>query len=290
MNNNKKYDKGYVYFIYSKDELLYVGKTNNLKNRLTSHKVLTREWDKGIFFYKFREDVVSKVEYVEVEDNLSKIELKFIGFFKPKYNIAGKKRDSDININDFKINIFNLDENHFVKYDLNTRLEIENDIEYMQYYNNVIVRDVYDWFKYNITSRYNAVDCLLDLVKDKYCWIKNQKDVMLTLCVLRKYKLIEMSNTSKNVISIKIKHHINYMNEVKELKSNINKIENINKSKDNVDSISSTDFKCGDIVIHKSFGEGIIYKIEGLSLAIGFENFGIKRFMIDNISNYITKK
>lgn len=54
------------------------------------------------------------------------------------------------------------------------------------------------------------------------------------------------------------------------------------------DKIDSIDFKKGDRVIHKAFGEGTVEDINGDVLIINFDNFGIKK-MSNNVK-FLTKK
>lgn len=72
-----------IYMFYDKDyNLLYVGKTSNLKNRINQHIIKNSDNTKSIssefFYYKS----------FEVEDNLTAgiLELYYINVLKPKYN------------------------------------------------------------------------------------------------------------------------------------------------------------------------------------------------------------
>ena len=75
----KDYQVGCVYFFFnSEKELLYIGKTYNLKNRLRQHLSDTDEWKKDIHL----------VEYMVIENEVDRdiIETYCINVHKPIYN------------------------------------------------------------------------------------------------------------------------------------------------------------------------------------------------------------
>jgi hypothetical protein len=64
-----------IYFLLNKGEVVYVGKTINVGNRIASHLSEGSKLFEDIYFI----DVLEK--------QLDELEQQFIGFYKPKYNI-----------------------------------------------------------------------------------------------------------------------------------------------------------------------------------------------------------
>lgn len=83
--------KNCVYrFINDKEEIIYIGKAKDLKNRLKTHTHLPKEC------YEER----NSIEYIEfnTEDDIDLAERYFITKLKPKYNTLLKDKDVTINI------------------------------------------------------------------------------------------------------------------------------------------------------------------------------------------------
>ena len=76
-------------FLNEMNEVIYVGKAKNLKNRLGSHTHLPPEC------YEERQ----KIEYVvfETEADMDFAERYYISKYKPKFNVAMAERDITIN-------------------------------------------------------------------------------------------------------------------------------------------------------------------------------------------------
>lgn len=84
--------KGYVYrFLGEKNEVLYVGKTTNMKTRMNDHfhnkNNHLRKMGKDDLYNK-----VCKIEYITCKDEFTALqkELFYINLYKPKYNTASK--------------------------------------------------------------------------------------------------------------------------------------------------------------------------------------------------------
>ena len=84
--------KGYVYrFLGEKNEVLYVGKTTNMKIRMNDHfhnkNNHLRKMGKDDLY-----DKVCKIEYITCKDEFTALqkELYYINLYKPRYNTASK--------------------------------------------------------------------------------------------------------------------------------------------------------------------------------------------------------
>lgn len=76
----------YIYTCYSKDkELLYIGKTNNLKRRIKEHEKTSKwiDYVENIFYSKLNTSV-----------EMSIYELYYINKYKPKYNLMDNYNES----------------------------------------------------------------------------------------------------------------------------------------------------------------------------------------------------
>lgn len=72
-----------IYFILDNDEIIYVGKSRLLSQRITIHRVIKR----------FALHNCTHVQFVYIhEDDLVEIEKKLIVFFTPKLNKAGSPK------------------------------------------------------------------------------------------------------------------------------------------------------------------------------------------------------
>ena len=70
-----------IYFLYQDDKLVYIGKTNNLVQRLLQHR-----YEKSKVFNSYK-------KYLILEDsNIDEIENDFIKKYNPEYNITRGKR------------------------------------------------------------------------------------------------------------------------------------------------------------------------------------------------------
>lgn len=101
--------KNCVYrFLNKDDEVIYIGKARNLKNRLYNHKHLPKEC------YAER----TTIEYVEfeTEDDMDFAERYYIPKYKPKYNYIYGSRDLNVVVHDFDKQEWKLyDSTDFVK-------------------------------------------------------------------------------------------------------------------------------------------------------------------------------
>lgn len=101
--------KNCVYrFLNKDDEVIYIGKAKNLKNRLHNHKHLPKEC--------YEERVT--IEYIEfkTEDDMDFAERYFIPKYKPKYNYIYATRDLSVVVRDFDKQQWKLyDSTDFVK-------------------------------------------------------------------------------------------------------------------------------------------------------------------------------
>jgi len=79
---------GAVYFFFDKnDALIYIGKTNNLKSRMSSHKFCCyNEWGSECL------KITTHMRYFECDDEVLRLKYEgvFILKYQPKYNIHGK--------------------------------------------------------------------------------------------------------------------------------------------------------------------------------------------------------
>jgi excinuclease UvrABC nuclease subunit len=87
-----------IYFLFSKrKKLVYVGKSINLRSRLSSHKnnflefirYLTNKEGFGFDFYRLR--FVKPFKYFRysiISDNLDRIELQYISEIRPRFNFC----------------------------------------------------------------------------------------------------------------------------------------------------------------------------------------------------------
>lgn len=82
----------YLYkLIGNKDEILYIGKTNNLKNRFYGHKQDKYWWDE-----------VKRIEFAQINNFLVDIYERFyINHYNTKYN----KLDSNMNYKEFNLKL-----------------------------------------------------------------------------------------------------------------------------------------------------------------------------------------
>lgn len=89
----------YVYrFLNSNHEVIYVGRTNNLKGRMSSH--FGKAGHLPTDCYK----AVTRVDYLEMENrvDMSIVELYFIGKYRPIYNVRDNCSDVSVEINELK--------------------------------------------------------------------------------------------------------------------------------------------------------------------------------------------
>jgi excinuclease UvrABC nuclease subunit len=78
----------YIYFLYDEDELLYIGRTRQLRERLNAHRC-----DAIIPFTRY--------ETVAVEaTKLSAIETRLIKQFQPKYNLRHTDKEFEYEVSD----------------------------------------------------------------------------------------------------------------------------------------------------------------------------------------------
>jgi len=79
-----------VYFMFNDDELVYVGQTINLKNRIGVHSM---NFNSNTFVgnKKIGEDSFNKILYKEIEDKITrkKLEKMYYEMFEPKLNFIG---------------------------------------------------------------------------------------------------------------------------------------------------------------------------------------------------------
>ena len=83
--------KNCVYrFINSGEEIIYVGKAKDLKNRLMNHTHLS---NKGVY------GLIEKIEYISfnTEDDMDFAEVYYISKYKPRFNTADVEKEITIN-------------------------------------------------------------------------------------------------------------------------------------------------------------------------------------------------
>jgi excinuclease UvrABC nuclease subunit len=82
----------YLYkFLGTKDEVLYIGKTNNLKHRFNSHKQDKYWWNE-----------IKKIEFTQINNFLVDIYERFyINYYKAKYNV----KDSNMKYKEFNLKL-----------------------------------------------------------------------------------------------------------------------------------------------------------------------------------------
>jgi len=203
-------EKGIIYFIYNqKDEVIYVGKTKNINSRLSAHKLHTKYWNDSFYNYKFKDEIVSKINYIEVDNSLSLMEIRFIQHFSPKFNIVHNKN---------QLLIDDIDKYDFKKYDLdeNSTINIVENVEYILNHKEEIFEIIYmlknyyednfdEYLSYSMSRKYNLVDILYEFIEDpNRINIKEIEDIRKQLCCLVKYKLIKLEEIGNKKISINI--------------------------------------------------------------------------------------
>ncbi len=78
----------YLYKIIDKDELVYIGKSTNIDNRIEVHSVINNYFDKNMYFICRGESISNLVIYIaNVPDEylLSIYEITLISKYKPLY-------------------------------------------------------------------------------------------------------------------------------------------------------------------------------------------------------------
>lgn len=83
----------YLYKIIDKDELVYIGKSTNIDNRIEVHSVINNHFDKNMYFICRGESISNLVIYIaNVPDEylLSIYEITLISKYKPVYNNSDK--------------------------------------------------------------------------------------------------------------------------------------------------------------------------------------------------------
>ena len=83
----------YLYKIIDKDELVYIGKSTNIDNRIEVHSVINNHFDKNMYFTCRGESISNLVIYIaNVPDEylLSIYEITLISKYKPLYNNSDK--------------------------------------------------------------------------------------------------------------------------------------------------------------------------------------------------------
>jgi predicted transcriptional regulator len=86
------FDKFYVYkFINKEERIIYIGKTNNIKNRISQHL------SKGHLSQECYNEI-NHIEYAEIDNktNCCLYEVYYINKYKPKYNKRHKYEDINI--------------------------------------------------------------------------------------------------------------------------------------------------------------------------------------------------
>jgi len=189
-----------VYFIYNtQDEIIYIGKSKNLKQRFKAHgcgyKIFNEEKQ---YYYLFKnKEQVSKITYIEVPvENIYRIEADYISYYKPKYNIAQKRKEaSDISKYNFPVYEYDIEKNHNLK--LSEIKDITNItfskaysiIELFSYYRNLSYEEK---AKFNNKYNFNLIDSVCLLAVDTQAWLYEVNNAIAALIFLEKNKLIEL--------------------------------------------------------------------------------------------------
>ena len=83
----------YLYKIIDKDELVYIGKSTNIDNRIEVHNVINSYFDKDMYFTCRGESILNLIIYIaNIPDEylLSIYEITLISKYKPIYNSSDK--------------------------------------------------------------------------------------------------------------------------------------------------------------------------------------------------------
>ena len=129
MPKAKLIEKFYVYRFISKDEIIYVGQTMNIKKRMHQHFN-----GKQGHLKKECYQITNRVEYIELSNKteMNIAEVYFINKYKPKYNSADKYEDTGIALDIFdnkKWKIYKFKEDINIKHNnekiVNKQIELE---------------------------------------------------------------------------------------------------------------------------------------------------------------------
>lgn len=268
-------DFEYVYFIYNdSDELIYIGKTNNLKNRLSDHGCLVEVVEDNKVVLKFKKlENVKKVEYIEVlKKDVFKIEANYISYYKPKHNKSSRKKIFDISVYNYEFKIYDLWGNSYVSLnkDIEVDIMINKDMceiyEMIEFYSNLHIENYQEYIKYNIKD-FNLICSLVKMLEDIE-WLIKQNNRIIILNTFKKHNLISLNYKEDGIVLINFPHYelfkIKKNKEESENKFFLNKFMNKNK-------IKLKNFKKYDTINH-TLGFGVVYNVEDDKVDVVFEN------------------
>jgi len=83
-----KPQKFYLYFLFNKNEIVYIGETNKINSRISSHKSKRKYWDSWYSAKPCKEWTHYRFIVSSSSKQVKRWEKRLIKFYSPKYNIG----------------------------------------------------------------------------------------------------------------------------------------------------------------------------------------------------------